>query len=77
MQYGSNGCKTQTYKILYKNGVEVSRTLINSDTYKPHNQIVAVGTGTVQTPSTPETPSTSESPTESETTETPSVVITY
>lgn len=77
LQYVSNGCKTQTYKILYKNGVEVSRTLINSDTYKPHNQIVAVGTGTVQTPSTPETPSTSESPTESETTETPSVVITY
>lgn len=77
LQYGSNGCKTQTYKILYKNGVEISRTLINSDTYKPHNQIVAVGTGAIPTPSTPETPSTSESPTETETTETPSVVITY
>lgn len=44
-QHGSNGCKTQTYKILYKNGTEVSRTLINSDTYKPHNQIILVGTG--------------------------------
>lgn len=43
-QGGSNGCKTQTYKILYKNGQEISRTLINSDTYKPHNQVIAVGT---------------------------------
>lgn len=65
IQAGSNGCKTQTYKILYKNGVEVSRTLINSDTYKPHNQVVAVGTGAVPQPSEPQT------------TETPSVVITY
>lgn len=60
-QAGSNGCKTQTYKILYKNGAEVSRKLINSDTYKPHNQVVSVGTGAVS----------------SETTETPSVDISY
>lgn len=77
LQSGSNGCKTQTYKILYKNGVEVSRTLINSDTYKPHNQIVAVGTATVTTPSKPETPSVPDSPAESQITETPSVVVTY
>lgn len=64
-QAGSNGCKTQTYKILYKNGAEVSRTLINSDTYKPHNQIIAVGTGatTSTTPST--STSTQEQPSES------------
>ena len=43
-QAGSNGCKTQTYKILYKNGAEVSRTLINTDTYSPHNQVIRVGT---------------------------------
>ena len=60
-QAGSNGCKTQTYKILYKNGAEVSRKLINSDTYKPHNQVVSVGTGAVA----------------SETTETPSADISY
>ena len=60
-QAGSNGCKTQTYKILYKNGAEVSRKLINSDTYKPHNQVVSVGTGISS----------------SETTETPSVDISY
>lgn len=63
LQGGSNGCKTQTYKILYKNGTEVSRTLINSDTYRPHNQVVARGTKVVQTPSveptTPTEPSTS------------------
>ena len=47
-QAGSNGCKSVTYKILYKDGNEVSRTLINSDTYKPHNQIVAKGTKIVQ-----------------------------
>lgn len=48
-QAGSNGCKTQTYKVLYKNGNEVSRSLINSDTYKPHNQVVSVGTGSAST----------------------------
>ena len=47
LEKGSNGCKTQTYKILYKNGAEVSRTLISTDTYKPHNQLIAVGTATV------------------------------
>ena len=56
IQSGSNGCKSQTYKILYKNGSEVSRSLINSDTYKPHNQVVARGTGAVPTPPTPPTP---------------------
>lgn len=56
-QSGSNGCKTQTYKILYKNGVEVSRALINSDTYKPHNQVITVGTGATSSQSTTATPS--------------------
>jgi len=50
-QSGSNGCRSVTYKILYKNGEEVSRTLINSDTYKPHNQVVAKGTKPVPEPS--------------------------
>lgn len=48
LQSGSNGCRSVTYKILYKDGNEVSRTLINSDTYKPHNQVVAKGTKVVQ-----------------------------
>ncbi len=58
-QAGSNGCKTQTYKVLYKNGAEVSKTLLNSDTYKPHNQVVLVGTGSAPT-STPSTDSSVE-----------------
>lgn len=88
IQSGSNGCKTQTYKVLYKNGVEVSKTLISSDTYKPHNQVVKVGTGAVKEPvQTPvETPSTGTEPTEKPSTnnstgttsvETPSFEITY
>lgn len=52
-QSGSNGCRSVTYKILYKNGQEVSRTLINSDTYNPHNQVVAKGTKPVEVTPTP------------------------
>ena len=48
IQGGSNGCKTETYKILYKNGTEVSRTRINADTYKAHNQVISVGTAQSQ-----------------------------
>ena len=50
LQSGSNGCRSVTYKILYKNGQEISRALINSDTYKPHNQVVAKGTKPVPVP---------------------------
>lgn len=62
IQGGSNGFRSEAYKILYKNGTEVSRTLISSDTYYPHNQVVARGTAIQTTPepipdtSTPETP---------------------
>ena len=67
-QSGSNGCRSVTYKILYKNGQEVSRTLINSDTYNPHNQVIAKGTKPVEVQPVPTpTPSpdstTSEEPT--------------
>ena len=44
IQSGSNGCKTETYKILKKNGTVVSRTLLSKDTYNPHNKVVARGT---------------------------------
>lgn len=44
IQSGSNGCKTETYKILKKNGKVVSRTLLSKDTYNPHNKVVARGT---------------------------------
>lgn len=43
IQKGSNGLKSVTYKILYQNGIEVSREVISRDTYQPHNQIIARG----------------------------------
>ena len=64
-QSGSNGCRSVTYKILYKNGQEVSRTLINSDTYNPHNQVIAKGTKPVEVQPVP-TPTPSPEPTTSE-----------
>ena len=74
IQNGSNGCKSQTYKILYKNGVEISRTLISTDTYKPHNKVVLRGTKVIQTPPVT-TPSTTK-PVETPQNVTPSVTIT-
>lgn len=44
IQSGSNGCKSEAYKILKKNGKVISKTLLSRDTYNPHNKIVAVGT---------------------------------
>ncbi len=44
VQSGSNGAKSEAYKILKLNGKEVSRTLLSKDTYSPHNQIIARGT---------------------------------
>ena len=43
VQSGSNGAKSEAYKILKLNGKEVSRTLLSKDTYSPHNQIIARG----------------------------------
>lgn len=43
-QSGMNGCKSITYKVLKLNGVEVSRTVLSSDTYDPMNKIIRVGT---------------------------------
>lgn len=43
LQKGSNGVKSITYKILYKNGQEVSRTEISRDIYNPHNKVIATG----------------------------------
>lgn len=44
IQNGSNGCKSKAYKVLKKNGQVISRTLLSTDTYNPHNKIIAVGT---------------------------------
>ena len=70
-QSGSNGCRSVTYKILYKDGQEVSRTLINSDTYNPHNQVILKGTQPVAAP----TPAPSSEPSVT-VTEEPAAVVT-
>lgn len=43
VQNGSNGATSVTYKILKRNGQEVSRELVSRDRYQPHNQVIAKG----------------------------------
>ena len=43
-QTGANGCKSETYKILKKDGKIVSQTLLSKDTYNPLTQIIKKGT---------------------------------
>lgn len=43
-QYGSNGAKSVTYKVVKYNGTVVSRTLLSSDTYSPLERIIRKGT---------------------------------
>ena len=40
IQYGANGAKSETYKIVKKDGIIESRTLISADTYSPLERIV-------------------------------------
>ena len=43
-QVGFNGCRSEGYRILKKNGVVISKTLLSKDSYSPQNKIVRVGT---------------------------------
>ncbi len=43
IQAGSNGARSEAYRILKQNGKEVSRELLGRDVYSPHNQVIAVG----------------------------------
>ena len=82
-QYGSNGCKSITYKILKLNGKEVSRSVLSTDTYDPMNKYITRGTKKTtpvvvppeptvpETPEEPETPAEPEMPEEPETPVTP------
>lgn len=47
-QYGANGAKSVTYKLVKYNGMLISRTLLSSDTYSPLERIVQKGTKRVQ-----------------------------
>ncbi len=40
-QYGSNGAKSVTYKVVKYNGALVSRTLLSSDTYSPLERVIS------------------------------------
>ena len=48
VQYGANGAKSVTYKVLKYNGAIVSRELLSSDTYSPLERIIKTGTKKVQ-----------------------------
>lgn len=47
-QYGANGAKSVTYKIVKQNGIIVSKTLLSSDTYSALERIVKTGTKKTQ-----------------------------
>lgn len=77
---GSNGYRSVAYKILKRNGQEVSRTLLSSDTYSPENREIERGIGGYQAPApveetpapiqapdpTPQPSTTQETPSETE-----------
>lgn len=48
VQYGANGAKSETYKIVKYNGIVVSREQISSDIYSPLERIVKKGTKKAQ-----------------------------
>ena len=43
--YGESGARAVSYRVLYKDGVEVSSEFLASDSYLPHNRTVRRGTG--------------------------------
>lgn len=47
-QYGANGAKSQTYKIVKYNGNIISKTLLSSDTYSQLERIIRKGTKKVE-----------------------------
>jgi vancomycin resistance protein YoaR len=55
-QSAHTGYKAQLYKIVFENNVEVSRTLVNTSTYKAEPQYVTIGTKEEEeTPKVPDT----------------------
>ena len=43
-EYGSSGTRSETYKILKKNGEVISRTLVSRDVYSGHTKVIRRGT---------------------------------
>jgi len=55
VQYGTYGYTIEVYKILSKDGIEISNTLISTDKYNPLKKIVKKGTAPI-TPTEPNNP---------------------
>jgi uncharacterized protein YabE (DUF348 family) len=54
-QSAHTGYKTELYKVIYENGVEVSRALINKSFYNPAPRYITIGTKVVpEAPKNPE-----------------------
>lgn len=81
-QWGLQGCKSITYRIVSLNGQQVSKEVLSTDTYQALSKIIKVGPSSttqettvntnetpVEIPQTPETPAISEEPEETVTTE--------
>jgi vancomycin resistance protein YoaR len=49
-QHAHNGYTSELYKVVYENGVEVSRTRVNKSTYKAEAEHVTVGTKKIKEP---------------------------
>ena len=47
-QYGANGAKSETYKVVKENEKVISRTLLSSDTYSPLEKIIKRGNKNVE-----------------------------
>ncbi|MGF7141997.1 vancomycin resistance protein YoaR [Anaerotaenia torta] len=49
-QSAHTGYKAELYKVVYENGIEVSRVLVNKSNYAPAPKYVTIGTKKVETP---------------------------
>ena len=70
-QYGIQGCKSITYKVVKQNGVEIERIVLSSDTYDPQNKIIKRGPTSTSTSTTPSASTTTDTPSSSDTSSTP------
>lgn len=53
VQTGKKGCQVKTWRIIKKDGIETSRSLLSIDTYQPLDTIVRVGAETAAPPGGP------------------------
>lgn len=60
---GSSGRRSETYKIYYKDGEQIDKVLVSSDSYHPHNRVERRGTAVPQ-PEPSQQPAPSETPQE-------------